>query len=654
MPFGRILLPVCLALAMWWPQAARADHYSGGSITYTCIGGNFFEITLDLYLDCSGAPLSAQSLQLTNDCGVSFSLANLPLVLTEEVSQLCPASLPLSTCNGGVLQGIRHYRFVTTVFLSPCNDWTIAWNICCRNATQNLVGTSGMYLEATVNNLGGTCDASPTIADTGIPFVCVNDPILYNPGITDPDGNTMQFQLISAQFAAPAPTNIGYQPGFTAAAPIPGITLDPATGQLAFTPTVTGNYVVVIEVTTYDGLGVPIGTVMRDFLFVVQNCMTTPPTTTGLTNCTSGFIVGAGAIEVCDGLPFCVDIPFTDTDPGTAITLTSNVAALLPGATFAVVGTNPAVGTVCWTPDPAFSPANILVHASDDSCPIPNEASSSILITVVQPPAVPPNAGTNGVLSACPGSPAVALFPNLGGGPDLGGVWTDPNGAVHDGTFTPPGDPFGTYTYTVGNGCQTDAATVAVSATGGQNPGTDGTLDLCSNSASVALISGLGGSPQAGGTWSGPSAVVGGMYVPATMTPGAYVYTVPGVAPCPPASATVTVSESVAPNAGTNGTLTVCANSAAASLFGALGGSPVAGGTWTGPSVVVGGNYAPATMNPGVYTYTVTGVAPCVNSTATVTVTENALPNAGTNGTLSVCSNGVAVEFTQGATPVTV
>jgi len=612
-----------------------------------------YQITLDVFLDCSGVAITSQSLNFTNSCGVAFTLNNIPQISSEEVSQLCPANIANSTCNGGALPGFIHYQFQTTLFLSPCNFWTIAWDICCRNDLQNVEDTPGIYLAATLNNAGGLCDQSPDFAENTVPFFCVNQPVTYNLGVSDADGNTMVFSFVSGQTVSPLLGPLNYSPGYSGTEPIPGIEIDPASGQITFTPTVTGNYAIVVQVATYNASGVLIGTVLRDIMIVVQNCFDPPPTTPGLSNANGGLITGSSTIEVCDGVPFCVDMVFSDPVPATVISVVSDVVAQLPGSTFTVVGTNPAVATICWTPDPAFSPANILLTATDNACPISNVVNSSAFITVVQPPPTVPDAGTPASVSSCSGGAPINLFAQLGGTPDAGGVWTAPDGSSHSGFFTPGVDAFGVYTYVVGNACDNASATVTVSSAGGPNAGTNGALTVCSNGASVPLIGQLGGTPDAGGTWSGPSPVVGGLYAPATMAPGIYTYTVIGVAPCANVTSTVTVTENAAPDAGTNGILTLCSNSAAASLFAQLGGTPQAGGTWSGPSAVVGGNYNPATMNPGVYTYTLTGVAPCANTTATVTVTENPSTNAGTNGTLTVCSNGAAVSlFAQlGGTP---
>jgi len=73
------------------------------------------------------------------------------------------------------------------------------------------------------------------------------------------------------------------------------------------------------------------------------------------------------------------------------------------------------------------------------------------------------------------------------------------------------------------------------------NAGNDATVTLCTYDAPADLFTLLGDSAQAGGTWSGPSTLSGGLFDPATMTAGSYTYTIPGVAPCPSATATVTV-----------------------------------------------------------------------------------------------------------------
>ncbi|MBK9626407.1 MAG: hypothetical protein IPO56_01475 [Flavobacteriales bacterium] len=59
-------------------------------------------------------------------------------------------------------------------------------------------------------------------------------------------------------------------------------------------------------------------------------------------------------------------------------------------------------------------------------------------------------------------------------------------------------------------------------------------------------------------------------------------YTVTGVAPCANATATVTVTENTATNAGTNGPLTLQQRCIGRSLD-RLGGAPQAGGAWSWP-----------------------------------------------------------------------
>ncbi|WP_264520818.1 lamin tail domain-containing protein [Flavobacterium sp. N1994] len=191
----------------------------------------------------------------------------------------------------------------------------------------------------------------------------------------------------------------------------------------------------------------------------------------------------------------------------------------------------------------------------------------------------------------------------------------------------------GTYTVTItdsNNVTATASKTFTVNTAA--NAGSNGSITLCSTSSAVNLFSSLGGTPDASGTWSGPSTLSGGnlgTFTPGTSIAGTYTYTVAGTAPCANATATVVVTVQSAPaSAGTNGTLSVCAGTTPsnAQLFAALGGSPAAGGTWSNVGLV--------------YTYTQTAISPCaVNNTATVTVTEQALPaSAGSNGTLTICS----------------
>ncbi|HRD51203.1 MAG TPA: hypothetical protein PKY96_01000 [Flavobacteriales bacterium] len=335
-------------------------------------------MNLDLYLDCAGVPITPHALNFASSCGVSFSISGLTPVSVTEVSQLCPSQVANSTCNGGTQPSFRKYRFQTTLFLSPCNNWTIDWYTCCRNTTQNVMFTPGLYVNATLNNTGGLCDNSPVFNDVGIPYVCVNQPVAYNLGVSDPDAHTLNFSLVSARFATPAPTDVTYQGGYSAVAPIPGIVINPISGQLSFFPTMTGYFVVVVQVKSFTAGGTLIGTVMRDLMFAVVPCDGTPPSTIGLSSGTNGVSFGPGTFVACAGNSFCVSLQFWDPNAGQSITVTSNAPAVLPGATVTTSGSNPVTVTVCWTATVTTYPIAISFQATDNACPVANASSFAI------------------------------------------------------------------------------------------------------------------------------------------------------------------------------------------------------------------------------------------------------------------------------------
>ncbi|MCK0127022.1 hypothetical protein MWU76_21720, partial [Gelidibacter sp. F2691] len=67
------------------------------------------------------------------------------------------------------------------------------------------------------------------------------------------------------------------------------------------------------------------------------------------------------------------------------------------------------------------------------------------------------------------------------------------------------------------------------------------------------------------------------------------------------------------------------------------------------------GIFDPAKDAAGIYTYSVSGITPCGDSSSTVTVTVNPLSNAGTNGNLVLCSNDAPQDLfnSLGGTPET-
>ena len=244
-------------------------------------------------------------------------------------------------------------------------------------------------------------------------------------------------------------------------------------------------------------------------------------------------------------------------------------------------------------------------------------------ITVVDP--FPANAGMDSTADFCISGASTALFPYLGSVAQPGGNWSF-QGQSTTGMFDPAQDTPGAYLYTVMNtsGCQVDSSVVIATVHAMGNPGQDTSITVCSSDTAFALVDLLPGADPSG-TWSNAS----GWFNPATDVAGVFLYTVDGPAVCPTAAATVTIQVNTAPNAGTAGSLTLCADAPPTDLFQAMQGSPDPGGEWSDPmGQHIAGWVDPANMSAGSYTYTVVGLTPCAQASSNVVVSFTPIPSA--------------------------
>lgn len=293
--------------------------------------------------------------------------------------------------------------------------------------------------------------------------------------------------------------------------------------------------------------------------------------------------------------------------------------------------------------DPGIDTPGAYVYTVAGNPPC-SDATATLNIVVRQAP----DAGSDASVTVCSTDGTLSLFSVLGGDPDVGGSWTDPDGLPHSGSFVPGSSDIGVYTYTVTglSPCAPSVATVTVAQNQAPNAGVNASIVLCSIDDPFVLVEVLTGSPDAGGTWSGPNGPHGALFTPGTNAPGAYTYTVNGQAPCADATSVVNVSVTQAPNAGVDGDTTVCSNFSAFQLISRLGGNPDLNGSWFDPDGDPhSGLFTPGSDAAGGYRYRVVGQSPCDDDEAVVVVAVVPAPDAGANGSITVCSDADAVDL---------
>lgn len=278
---------------------SSATHIVGGEIFYDCLGGNNYRITLKLYRDCyNGIALydNPATIFLFDSLGtyldsiyISFPGSDtLPFPLSNPCLEP-----PTDIC-------VEEAIYQITVNLPPlAGGYNLVYQRCCRNGTiLNLInpGDVGSSYMAHIPDPGlATCNNSPHYNNFPPIFLCAGVPLNFDHSATDPDGDSLHYELCdpytgltascpilgpqtasgcSPIAASPPYPFVPWLAPYNGTYPMsssPALAVDPVTGLMTGTPNMVGQWVIGVCVEEYRN-GVLLSTNKRDFQFNVVNC----------------------------------------------------------------------------------------------------------------------------------------------------------------------------------------------------------------------------------------------------------------------------------------------------------------------------------------------------------------------------------------------
>jgi gliding motility-associated-like protein len=297
----------------------QAQNTLGGTLDFTHLGGNNFNIKATIFVDKSVNTTAPDIYQVSLPAKIyskGATAAGDVFVQTININLASKTDFPYENqeCASTTISTTKIvYSSDITLNKSNFNNTNGYYIVCVdgnrnspiKNVNASFIGMT-MYLEFPPLNLK---DNSSPVFDLKKGFVaCVNQPFSnVNLSATDADaGDTRTYRLVNPYSGGAgttiagkqSPTNIaprnpsfsngasyengftlvGFLGGFSATSPITGtgISLDPNTGILTGTPTQVGKYLICIECREFRA-GVPIGLNRQDLEIIVENCTNPKP-----------------------------------------------------------------------------------------------------------------------------------------------------------------------------------------------------------------------------------------------------------------------------------------------------------------------------------------------------------------------------------------
>jgi len=376
------IILLLIGLLSFAAQKSYATHALGGDLMYEQISATQYLITLRIYRDCNGSTLNnTGTIDWTGTCGSGSAIAT--RVSSVDITPLCPG-LPTACAGGSGNVGIEEHIYTATVTVpAGCNDINFNYTLCCRNLMITTLlnpNSENIFLYTKHLNTSVT-NHSPFFNNYPSPIVCVNQPVVYNHGVYDPEGDSLYFFQGDCYGSLDYP--VTYLPMYSGVTPlitVNPIVLNPNTGAISFTPNMQQVGVMCIVVEEWRN-GVQIGETIRDIQFNVIACSNVPPQASGINN-QSGLDSLDFMISVCENSMVCFDLSFTDADQD-GLTVSWNQE--INDATFQVFNNNTIAptGQFCWTPNGSDLGLNFFsINIQDDACPIIGSSTYTYTVQV--------------------------------------------------------------------------------------------------------------------------------------------------------------------------------------------------------------------------------------------------------------------------------
>ncbi|HSI89740.1 MAG TPA: T9SS type A sorting domain-containing protein [Adhaeribacter sp.] len=451
---------------------ATASHVQGSELTYICVAPNTYVATLKLYRDCYAIQSPASATMQIKSAGCNLGRGvSLNKMGTRLGTDYCAQSAS-PTCNATGPANYEETTYVGTfTFTAPetqCPDWKLTWTECCwQNISNVLYAQSNnnyaeafLKLRASGTTGTGFSNSSPEFVSPLPLFLNQNQPTMLSSLALDPDGDSLVYSLQAvlsdannpvqyaafnpqnglifnpsnaSQYATVAPADQQYSGTFpmpsyfvdwTQPSPrtaVKSFAIDALNGTLLFTtppkiassvPYASDKYAIAVQVDEYrkvNGTAIKIGSIRRTNMITIIDCgLNSNPVLTAPTANGQGITPGS-VINLRPGTPLTFTFAAHDYNFNDVLTLESDAATLLPGATFTKTSGNQPTGTISWTPTAADARNQLYffrIIIQDDACPVKGQRTETYAVRVSN------NGGVTGISKDLTNQASFTAYPN--------------------------------------------------------------------------------------------------------------------------------------------------------------------------------------------------------------------------------------------------